>query len=213
MAKVQKSKDKMWGAISRMGEELRELATKEDSSDEEQEASPKVSQEKTAPTWIPCAAPKAPRIVTSPIPPFGIPPKAPTVSLRTLDDASVWDSVSSTVPKQPVAPKQEGWILVEEYFAGKATAKEKGKFLDPMVGSSPPHVDFTASINGEDVFLVDKVADVATTSARGLCALDCYRWSDKTRGSTKILREEAAGCPRVAHPNGAVHAADAVLPI
>ena len=52
---------------------------------------------------------------------------------------------------------------MEEYLAGKATAEEKGKFLDPMVGSPPPHVDFTASVSGEDVSLVDKPADVATT--------------------------------------------------
>ena len=50
VAEVQRSQDKMWGAISRMGEELRELATSEDSSNEEQEAAPKVSQEETAPT-------------------------------------------------------------------------------------------------------------------------------------------------------------------
>ena len=35
LAEVQKSQNKMWGAISWMGEELQELATKEDSSDEE----------------------------------------------------------------------------------------------------------------------------------------------------------------------------------
>ena len=35
VAEVQKSQDRMWGAISQMGEELRELATREDSSDEE----------------------------------------------------------------------------------------------------------------------------------------------------------------------------------
>ena len=33
MAEVQKSQDKMWGAISQMGEELWELATREDSSE------------------------------------------------------------------------------------------------------------------------------------------------------------------------------------
>ena len=43
VAEVQKSQDKIWGAISRMGEELRELATREDSLDEEQEAGPEVS--------------------------------------------------------------------------------------------------------------------------------------------------------------------------
>ena len=47
VAEVQKSQDKLWGAISRMGEDLRELVTREDSSesmDEEQEAGPEVSQ-------------------------------------------------------------------------------------------------------------------------------------------------------------------------
>ena len=46
VAEVQKSQDKMWGAISRMVEELWELVTREDSSesaDEEQEAGPEVS--------------------------------------------------------------------------------------------------------------------------------------------------------------------------
>ena len=53
-------------------------------------------------------------------------------------------------------------------FAGKADAAKKGKFiLDPMIGSSPLHVGFTASVSGEDVFLVDKPADVAMTSAGG----------------------------------------------
>ena len=59
VAEVQKSQDKMWGAISWMGEELRDLATREDSSDEEQEVGPEVSQEEIVPTWIPCVAPKA----------------------------------------------------------------------------------------------------------------------------------------------------------
>ena len=89
------------------------------------------------------------------------------MSFRTLDDASVRELVSSTVPKQPVAPKQEGWVPGEESFPGKATAEEKGKFLDPMVGSLPPHMDFTASVSGEDVSLVGKSADMATTSAGG----------------------------------------------
>ena len=48
---------------------------------------------------------------------------------------------------------------------------EKGKFQDPMVGSPPPHVDFTASVSGEDMSLVDKPTDVATTSARGSAPL------------------------------------------
>ena len=69
------------------------MATREDSSesmDEELEASPEVSQEE---------APGAPRIVTSLIPLFDIPPKVSIVSFGTFDDAGVWDSVSSIVPK------------------------------------------------------------------------------------------------------------------
>ena len=99
VVEVQKSQDKMWGAISRMGEELRELAIREDSSEEEQEAGPEVSQEEATPTWPLLDVPEAPRIVTSPTPLFGIPPKAPAMSFGTLDDASVRDSGSSTVPK------------------------------------------------------------------------------------------------------------------
>ena len=47
---------------------------------------------------------------------------------------------------------------------------EKGKFiLDPMIGLSPPHVDFTVSVSGRDVSLMDKLVDVATTSTGALC--------------------------------------------
>ena len=102
------------------------------------------------------------------------------MSFRTFDDASVRDSVSSTLPKPPAPPMQEGWKLVEEMFTGKATVEEKGKFLDPMVGSPPPHVDFTASVSGEDVSLVDKPADVVTTSAGGSTPLTA------TGGQVKI---------------------------
>ena len=83
----------MWGAISQMSNELWELATREDSLesvDEEQEAGPEVSQKETL---------EAPRTVTTPIPLFGIPPKAPAVSFRTFDDANVRDSVSSAMPR------------------------------------------------------------------------------------------------------------------
>ena len=69
---------------------------------------------------------------------------------------------------------------MEEQFARKATAKEKGKFLDPMIGSPPPHADFTASMSGEDVSLVDKPADVATTSTGGSAPLTA------TSGRVKI---------------------------
>ena len=60
---------------------------------------------------------------------------------------------------------------MEDLFARKATAEEKGKFLDLIVGSLPPHVDFTASVSGEDVSLVDKLADVAMTFAGGSAPL------------------------------------------
>ena len=155
----------MWGAISQMGEELWELVTREDSAEsanEEQEPGPEICQGK---------APKTSRTVTSPIPLFGILTKAPAVSFRTFDDASVWDSVSSTMPKQSAAPKQQGWIPVGGLHTGKATAVEKGKFLDLMVGPPPPHVDFIVFVSGEDVSLVDKPVDVAMTSAGGSAPL------------------------------------------
>ena len=51
---------------------------------------------------------------------------------------------------------------------GKADAAAKGKFiLDPMVGSVPLYMDFTESWSGDDISLVDKLADVATTSTGG----------------------------------------------
>ena len=162
---MHKSQDKMWGAISWMGEELRELATRDNSSesvDEEQEADPKVSHEE---------APEAPRTVTSPIPFFGILPKVPTVSIGTFDDASVRDSVSSIVPRQLASQMQEARKPIEGLFVGKATVSEKGKFLDPMVGSPPPYVDFTASVSEENVSLVDKPVHVATTSTGGFVLL------------------------------------------
>ena len=48
--------------------------------------------------------PEIPRAITNPIPLFGIPAKTPTVSFRTFDDASVRDSVSFAVPRQPTPP-------------------------------------------------------------------------------------------------------------
>ena len=151
--------------------------------------------------------------MTSPTPLFGIPPKASAVSFGTLDDASVRDSVSSTVPKQTAPPKQESWLPLEDLFAGKATVEEKGKFLDPMVGSPPPHVDFTASVSGKDVSLVDKPADVATTFAGGSAPLTAVGGQVKIKAPPRYSREKTAECLRVAHPDGAVHAADAVLTI
>ena len=61
-------------------------------------------------------------------------------------------------------PIQEARKPKEVLSAGRADAAAKGKFLDPMVGSPPPYMDFTASVSGEDVSLVDKPADMAMTS-------------------------------------------------
>ena len=105
--------------------------------------------------------------MTSPIPLFGIPPKAPTVSFGTFDDASVQDSVTFAVPRHSVPSMQDAGKPMEDLFAGKTTAAKKGKLLDPMIGSPPPYVDFTAFVSGEDVSLVDKPIDMATTSIGG----------------------------------------------
>ena len=136
----------MWGAISQMGEDLQGLVAKENDSDSEHE------EEEAAPEDSPVEMP-APRKVTSPIPLLGMPPLSVHV-----DAASVRDSVRSAVPKQLAAPlldadarKPDGGL-----FTGKADAVAKGKLiLVPMIGSTPPHVDFTASWSGDDVSLVD----------------------------------------------------------
>ena len=70
---------------------------------------------------------------------------------------------------------------------GRADAAAKGKFLDPMVGSLPPYMDLTAFVSGEDVSLVDKPANVATTSAGGSMPLTA------TGGQVKI--EVCQGTP------------------
>ena len=178
VAEVQKSQDKMWGAISQMGEELRELAMREDSSDEEQEAGPEVSQEETAPTWIPCVAPEAPRTVTSPISPFGIPPKAPAVSFGTLDDASVRESVSSTVQQHSAAPKQDVGYPWRIYSLGRLPLRKR-----EIPG---PDGWITASTRGlhsvyqwRGCVLGGQTGRCGHDLCRGLCALDCYRWSSE----------------------------------
>ena len=105
--------------------------------------------------------------MTSPIPHFGTLPKAFAVSFRILDDASIRDSVNSVVPRQLATPIQEVGKPMGDLFIGKADAIAKGKFSDPMVGSPPLYVDFMAFVSGEDIFLVDKLAHVATTSTGG----------------------------------------------
>ena len=132
VAEVQKSQAKMWSAINRMGNELWELATIEDSSksiDEEQKAGPEDSLEETT---------KVPHTVTNPTSLFGILPKAPAVPFGTFDDMSVRDSVSSTMQRQPAPPIQEARKPTEGVFTGEADTIAKGKFLYPMVGSPPP---------------------------------------------------------------------------
>ena len=57
----------MWGAISRMSEELQGLAAKEDGSDSEHE------QEEAVPEDSPIET-SMPRTTTNPIPLFGMPP-------------------------------------------------------------------------------------------------------------------------------------------
>ena len=131
VAEVQKSQDKMWGAISRMGEELRELAAREDSSEEEQEAGPEVSQEEAAPTWPLLDVPEAPRTVTSPTPLFGILPKALAVSFGTWM-MPVYGTPSARLCQSRLQPpKQESWLPLEDLFAGKATAGGKREILGP----------------------------------------------------------------------------------
>ena len=66
---------------------------------------------------------------------------------------------------------QDAGKPTEDLFARKATAVEKEKFLDPMVGSLALYVNFMASVNGEDVSLVDKPANMATTSTGGSAPL------------------------------------------
>ena len=66
---------------------------------------------------------------------------------------------------------QDAGKPTEDLFVGKATDVEKGIFLDLMVGSPPLYVDFTASMSGENVSLMDKLADVATASVGGSAPL------------------------------------------
>ena len=205
IAEVQQSQDKMWGAISRMSEELQGLAAKEDDSDsecEEEEAAPEASPIETL----------APRIVTSPIPLFGVPP--PSVH---VDAMSVRDSVSSAVPRQLAAPLlgAEAGKADAGLSAGKADAAAKGKFiLDPMVGTAPLHMDYTVSWSGgDDVSLVDKPVDVATTSVGGSASLTTAGGQVEIEAPPRSLWEETAGCPHVADPDGALHEADEVLAI
>ena len=141
IAEVPESQDKMWGAISRMSEELQGLAARENDSDSEREEEEAALEDSPVETF-------APHIVTSPIRLFGVPP--PQVH---VDTASVSDSVSSIVPRQTAPPllDSEAEKTDAGLSVGKVDAATKGKFiLDPMIGSTPPHVDCTASWSGDD---------------------------------------------------------------
>ena len=105
--------------------------------------------------------------MTNPIPLFGIPPIAPAMSFKAFDVASVRYSVSSIVPRQPATPMQEAKKPKEGLFAVKADVATKGKFLDPMIRSPPPHMDFIASESGDDISLLDKPVDMATICVGG----------------------------------------------
>ena len=84
------------------------------------------------------------------------------------------------MPRQPAPPMQEAGKPTEGLFTGKAIATGEREVSGSNGWMSlPPSMDFTASVSGEDVSLVDKLVDVATTSTGGLCALDCYRWSSE----------------------------------
>ena len=73
---------------------------------------------------------------------------------------------------------------MEDLFAGKAIVAEKGKFLDPMVGSPPPYMDFTASISGEDV---SSVGSAPLTAASGQVKIEAPpRYSRKRQPSVHV---------------------------
>ena len=88
---------------------------------------------------------------------------------------------------------QEAGKPTEGLFTGKATATGKGKFLDPMVGSPPPYVDFTAFVSGEDVSLVDKPVDVATTFAGGSAPLTVAGGQVKIEAPPRYARKRQLG--------------------
>ena len=99
-------------------------------------------------------------------------------------------------------------------FAGKADTAAKGKFtLDPVIGIAPPDVDYTVSWNGDDVSLVDRLADVATTSAGGSTPLIVAGGQVKIEAPPRSLGKRTIGCPRVADLDGALYAVDEILNI
>ena len=96
---------------------------------------------------------------------------------------------------------------------GRQLLQRKGSFLDPMVGSPPPYVDFTASVSGEDVSLVDKPADVATTSAGGSAPLTAAGGQVKIEAPPRYSRKRQLGVRVWLTQMELVHEADEVLAI
>ena len=104
-----------------------------------------------------------------------------------INATSVKDSVTSAMPKQAAPPSLDA-------KARKADAATKGKFiLDPMVGSTPPYVDFTASWSGDDISLVDKPIDVATTFAGGSTPLIAAGGQVKIEAPPRYSRKRQPG--------------------
>ena len=140
------------------------MATKESSSEsKEEETGPKDSHIEASPY-----------VSSSPISPTHMVPS------MYVDVVSMKDLVNSFVPKQLAPPIINAKAKKPNLgvFRGKANAAAKGKFiLDPLIGWTPTHVDFMASWSGDDISLVDKPTDLATTSAGGstpLAAAGCH---------------------------------------
>lgn len=91
-----------------------------------------------------------------------------------FDVANVMDLVSFIVPKQTAPPTLDAKATKPNtvLFGRKANVATKREFiLDPMIGSTPTHVDFMASWSGAGMSLVDKPANVAMTFAEGSAPL------------------------------------------
>ena len=162
----------MWGAISWMGDELQELATREDNSesaDEEQEGGSEISHEEASEVL---------RTMTNPIPLFGILPEAPAVSFRTFDDASVRDSVS-LVCRGNWRPQCK--MLGNPW---RVCSLEGNHYREREISGSNGWI--TASIHGlhsvcdwRGRILGGQAGICGHDLCRGLCALDCCRWSSE----------------------------------
>lgn len=93
-------------------------------------------------------------------------PSAHATDSVPFDVGSVKDSVNSIVLRQIIPPTLDAEVETPtaRLFGRKADTTTKGEFtLDPMFGLDPPYVNFIASVGGDDIYSVDKPADVATT--------------------------------------------------